>query len=252
MTSLNIQIKNATVCYANTPVFANLTLQIKAGSWVALIGPSGVGKSTLLRAIAGLIDDKETFSGNISADNDRPVAEQIAYMAQKDALLPWLTVIDNVVLSGKLRGDNRSARAQLKTLADKLLQEVGLSAARHLYPAQLSGGMRQRVSLVRTFLENKPIVLIDEPFSALDVITRYQLQNLAANLLREKTVLFITHDPNEALRLANQIYLMHGSPAQLKLVTEINSVMPRETNTPVMLKYQNALFAELIQVAEIR
>src|SRR3990167_3228776 len=120
----------------------------------------------------------------------------------------------------------------------------------HLYPHQLSGGMRQRVALVRTLMEEKPIILMDEPFSALDAITRYKLQALAVDLLKEKTVFFITHDPSEALRLAHIIYIMQGRPAFLKPVAHLSSAIPRELTDPETSKLQTDLFHQLANMSD--
>ena len=134
--------------------------------------------------------------------------------------------------------------------AISLLQKVGLKHALHLYPHQLSGGMRQRVALVRTLMENKPVILMDEPFSALDAITRYQLQDLASELLQNKTVLFVTHDPNEALKLSHEIFIMQGRPATLKSIITLTSKIPRELFDEKMIKLQSSLFHELTKAAD--
>ena len=134
-------------------------------------------------------------------------------MAQQDLLLPWLTALDNVLIGARLRGDTIDAAAAER--ARWLLARVGLDAKSTSRPAALSGGQRQRVALARTLFEARPLVLMDEPFSALDAITRHQLQALAAEMLRGATVLHVTHDPWEALRLADRLYVMAGSPARL-------------------------------------
>src|SRR5579872_3776439 len=208
---LPIKINNASLMYDEKMLFSQLHLDLPAGQWIGLLGPSGVGKSSLLRMIAGLIP---TPPGTVLTDS-----QQIAYMAQTDLLLPWLTVLENATLKLKLQTYDKDSHA----LAITLLEKVGLEHVLHLYPHQLSGGMRQRVALVRTLLENKPIILMDEPFSALDAITRYKLQALAVDLLKNKTVLFITHDPAEALRLAHEIYVMKDRPATVKQMTKLNS-----------------------------
>lgn len=235
-------IENAALAYANQLIFSNINLQIPAGKWVALLGPSGVGKSSLLRLIANLTSPQEKSQGHIHTDNGIAVSDQMAYMAQTDLLLPWLNVLDNATLGFKLR--KHSCTEYIKK-ATSLLHQVGLNKALQLYPRQLSGGMRQRVALVRTLMENKPIILMDEPFSALDAITRYKLQALAADLLKDKTVLFITHDPSEALRLANDIYVMQGQPATLNSIATLTSVTPRDMTDPEVIKLQALLFSEL-------
>lgn len=245
----NIHIENAALAYSDEMVFSHLNIVLPAGKWIGLLGPSGVGKSSLLRLLAGLITSQETSLGAIRADNNIPVSEQVAYMAQTDLLLPWLTVLGNATLGLKLRSHKRDEYVIQIDKAKSLLEKVGLGKTHHLYPQQLSGGMRQRVALVRTLMENKPIVLMDEPFSALDAITRYKLQELAVDLLKDKTVLFITHDPTEALRLANEIYIMQEYPATLKSVVQLNSAIPRKLNDPELIRLQALLFHELSQAA---
>lgn len=248
MTSIHIQ--NVSLAYGKNNLFTQLNMELPAGKWTGLLGPSGVGKSSLLRLIAGLTTVQEMAGGRIHADNELPVSEQVAYMAQTDLLLPWLTVLGNAMLGSKMRYATRTHLAEQKEKAELLLEKAGLNKARDLYPHQLSGGMRQRVALVRTLMENKPLVLMDEPFSALDAITRYKLQALAAELLHEKTVLFITHDPFEALRLAHDIYIMQGSPAVLKPIANLTSPIPRELKEAELLSLQSMLFSELTQASE--
>lgn len=249
MTAPDLHIKNATLNFGEKIIFSELSMKLPAGQCVALLGPSGVGKSSLLRMIAGLSAPNEKPMGTIYTENHLPVRQQIAYMAQTDLLLPWLTVLGNATLGLKLRHHSHNQSLATIKKAEKLLSKVKLAPAMHLYPHQLSGGMRQRVALVRTLVENKPIVLMDEPFSALDAITRHQLQALAADLLKEKTVLFITHDPAEALRLANQIYIMQGQPATLKLAVNLSSKTPRNLTDPEVSQLQSMLFNELTKAA---
>ena len=151
-------------------------------------------------------------------------------MAQQDLLMPWLSVIDNVMLSTKFGAapDQTDNPQMMIDKAHSLLQKVGLADKSKHMPAQLSGGMRQRVALVRTLMQDKPIVLMDEPFSALDAVARYRLQNLAYQLLQDKTVVLITHDPQEAIRLANQLYILQGQPAQAHALAVPISAAPRK------------------------
>ena len=247
MTAPSIHIHQASLAYNGQPVFSELSFTLPAGKWVALLGPSGIGKSSLLRMIASLTTANETTTGEIRTGDASPIQEQIAYMAQTDLLLPWLTVLQNACLGSKLRAHARRHHATSLEQAKKLLHQVGLGDKLHLYPAQLSGGMRQRVALVRTLMEKKAVVLMDEPFSALDAITRYKLQALAAELLVDKTVLFVTHDPSEALRLAHVIYIMQAQPAYLKCVTELHSPTPRPLTDAETMPLQSLLYQELLQ-----
>lgn len=240
----SVSITNVALTFDNKNIFSNINLELPKGKWIALLGPSGIGKSSLLRMIAGLTP-KQNSSGKIAANNHISLHQQIAYMAQTDLLLPWLNVLDNATIGLKLRKENSLRKAE----ALSLLCEVGMGDAMHLFPHQLSGGMRQRVALVRTLIEDKPIILMDEPFAAVDAITRYKLQNLAAELLRDKTVFFITHDPTEALRLAHEIYIMHGQPASLKCVTTLDSMTPRALTDIDLVNLQSQLFEELVKVS---
>jgi putative hydroxymethylpyrimidine transport system ATP-binding protein len=244
-----IHIRNATLAYNGNPVFEQLSMGIPAGKWTALLGPSGIGKSSLLRMIAGLTRPQEKCDGLIQSDLDTPIEHLVAYMAQTDLLLPWLTVLQNACIGSALRSLKHHEKAPKLNQAIILLQQVGLSDAINLYPHQLSGGMRQKAALVRTLMENKPIVLMDEPFSALDAITRYQLQDLAAELLHDKTVLFITHDPIEALRLADSIYIMQGKPARIMLAAELTSKTPRPFDHPDITQQHAALLQALLHAA---
>jgi len=239
-------VRNATLSFQGTLLFNNLNLTLRAGEWTCLLGASGVGKSTLLRLIANLIPMSTPDGADMTCDNAIPLASQIAYMGQADLLLPWLSVLDNVLLGARLRGKKLSP--MLKNKARDLLIQANLRKALALYPHQLSGGMRQRVALVRTLMEEKPIVLMDEPFSALDTITRLTLQTLAAKLLKNRTVLFVTHDPLEALRLANKIYVMYGEPVTLYSPFDLNSLTPRDPYDTEVLARQADLFRELEKV----
>lgn len=246
MISPKISITNATLNFDEKPIFRNIHLSLPIGKWIALIGPSGVGKSSLLRMIAGLMTSKDNTHASFSTDSASLLHDQIAYMGQTDLLLPWLTALGNSTLGIRLRAKSRQEYLRAIKKAEALLEQVDLASAMDLFPHQLSGGMRQRVALVRTLMENKPIVLMDEPFSSLDTITRFKLQELATQLLKDKTVLFITHDPTEALRLAHAIYIMKGKPAKLELITSLQSQTPRNIDDPELLQKQRLLFNELL------
>lgn len=191
-------------------LFQDLSLTLEAGQWTCLLGSSGVGKSTLLKLLAGLPSGGE-FSGDIGASDAQPIGSRIAYMAQSDLLYPWLTVYGNVVLGQNLRGEIEDGER-----ANELIRQVGLQAHRDKRPHQLSGGMRQRAALARTLMEDTPLVLLDEPFSALDTRTRREMQELAFRLLQDKTVLLVTHDAAEALRLAQTLLVMTESGLEVQ------------------------------------
>ena len=190
-------------------VLFNADMHLPAGQWTCVLGRSGVGKSTLLR----LILDLETggqFTGSYSATDGKSLTDRISYMAQSDLLLPWLTVLENTCIGARLRGEQPDL-----TLAANLLDRVGLSAHADQKPNTLSGGMRQRAALARTLFEDRPVVFLDEPFSALDAGTRADMQELAAEVLQGRTVLLVTHDPGEAARLAHQIIVMSTQETQI-------------------------------------
>jgi putative hydroxymethylpyrimidine transport system ATP-binding protein len=205
-------LSNARLIYHNKLLFDHLSLTLPENQWTCILGPSGVGKSSLLRLLAYLpTGGKANFESNIH-DKD------IAYMAQTDLLLPWLSVLDNILISIKLRGEKISSQHKKEALI--LLEQMGIASHINKKPHQLSGGERQRVALVRTLFQHKKIILMDEPFTSLDAITKWKLQGLFSEYLKSKTVLLITHDPMEALRLGHHIYILSGRPAKLEKLSE--------------------------------
>ena len=238
-----IDISGVSLSYAGVYLFKDMELHLPAGICSVLLGPSGVGKSSLLRLIAGL---EETAPGGridfTSAGTEMPTesATNIAYMAQQDLLLPWLDALGNVMLGARLRRQ-KPDRAR----ARELLARVGLADYERALPATLSGGMRQRVALARTLMEERPVVLMDEPFSALDAITRLRLQELAAELLRGRTILLVTHDPLEALRIGERIFIMAGRPARLGEVPAPEGKTPRDPTDAALLNHHAALLRSL-------
>jgi len=217
-----------------TALFAPITLKIPAHQWTCLLGPSGIGKSTVLRLIAGL-ETYVDFNGDIIASDAQPLTDRVAYMAQNDLLFPWLSVADNVAIGARLRGENPDTERAMKMIA-----RVGLSGHEGKKPAALSGGQRQRVALARTLMENRPVILLDEPFSALDAKTRAEMQELAAELLVNRTVLLVTHDPAEAARLAHSGYVMQ--PDQLIPMDMPTTLPVRSIDDPQTITTQGALF----------
>lgn len=210
-------------------ILTGLSIEMPSGAWTCILGRSGCGKSSLLRYLANLLDDKADWRGELSTQPQCDLKNHIAYMAQQDLLMPWLSVLDNVLLSTQFGTDSQpSAIDAQRAKAQGLLQQVGLADKSDYLPQRLSGGMRQRVALARTLMQDKPIVLMDEPFSALDAVTRYRLQNLAHRLLQDKTVVLITHDPQEAIRLAHRLYIMQGRPAFTESLSVPDSATPRD------------------------
>lgn len=193
---------NGTATIGERVLFENLNVEIQAGKITCLLGASGVGKSTILRLIAHL-DTGASFKGEITASDKQNFENRIGYMAQGGELFPWLSVLDNVLLGARLRGEDTDKNAALS-----IIDKVGLHDHLSKKPSQMSGGERQRVALARTLMEDRPIILLDEPFSALDAKTRSEMQELAGTLLRGRTVLLVTHDPAEAARLGHVIFML--------------------------------------------
>jgi NitT/TauT family transport system ATP-binding protein len=188
-----------------------ITLSIDAGAFVAIVGPSGCGKSTLLNIIAGLLPASE---GTVRVGG-APLAglnQRATYMFQQDALLPWKSVRENVALGLTLAG---VARADADARADRWLSRVGLAAFADHYPSQLSGGMRKRAVMAQNWIIDRDIVLMDEPFSALDVHTRQQMETELLEIwsAEKKTVVFITHDLEEAIALADEVVVLSAGPS---------------------------------------
>ena len=202
-------------------IFKAACLEIPAGGWTCLLGRSGVGKTTILKLIAGL-DEHISFTGDISSSDAMPLAGRIALMSQTDNLLPWLSVRGNVMLGSRMRREHGQSDQ-----ADALIERVGLTEFSDRKPHTLSGGMRQRVALARTLMEDRPIMLLDEPFSALDAGLRAEMQELAAELFAGKTVLLITHDPAEAARMGDRLYLMTGGS-----IEDLKAILPQQPKQP--------------------
>jgi putative hydroxymethylpyrimidine transport system ATP-binding protein len=235
----SVAVHAARVDYGGAPLFDDLDFSLAGGRWTCLLGPSGVGKTTLLRLVAGLTDAGAT--SRIVCSDGRPLSGRIAWMGQQDLLLPWLSVLENCVLGARLRGAPVRDRAR----ARDLLARVGLAGREADRPAALSAGQRQRVALVRTLMEDRPVILMDEPFSALDAITRWRLQELAAELLTGRTVLLVTHDPREALRLGHFVHVLAGRPARLDQPLAPPGAPVRALDDPALLALEGELIRRL-------
>jgi putative hydroxymethylpyrimidine transport system ATP-binding protein len=239
-----VRMTGATLAYNDTVVFDGVSLDLGAGEWTVLLGPSGVGKTTLLRLLAGL---EGHATGEIVCSDHAHLTRRVAYLAQQDLLLPWLSIEDNVMIGHRLRAGNTPG---LHDRARNLLNRVGIGRYANALPSACSGGMRQRAALVRTLIEDRPVVLMDEPFSALDAISRLQLQDLAAELLKNRTVLLVTHDPLEALRLGNAIYVMTGRPATFGTPIRPPGETPRDAGNPQLIALQADLLSRLSDAAK--
>ena len=237
-----VSIQDLSLDFGEQVLFEHLDLTLLLNEWVSLLGCSGVGKSTLLRLIAGL-DIQGKIQGNIiSHPNIR-----VSWLPQKDTLYPWLSIVDNVQLENVLFG-NKSAKTTIR--AKVLLEQVGMSEHLNKNCTQLSGGQKQRVALARVLMENADLVLLDEPFSALDAISRYQLQNLAYELLKDKSVLLVTHDPQEALRLSQRIFVLRSPQSNQPALSDVikpEGKAPRELNQENLWILQQQLLNELLE-----
>lgn len=221
MRSKNIlQFHNVTFHYDEKPIINELNASIQDKEFVSIIGPSGCGKSTLFRLITGL---EEASTGQIELTKTK--SHPVGYMPQKDMLLPWRTIIENAALPLECQGVQKK-EAQVK--AKELLHKFGLQGYEKKYPKDLSGGMRQRVSFIRTLLTGGEILLLDEPFSALDALTKASLQEWLFEQWKEweKTILFITHDVEEALFLSNRILVVENQP----IATLTERIVPLDRN----------------------
>lgn len=233
-----VRVHAARLEWEGVALFDALDFTMAAGRWTCLLGQSGVGKSTLLRLIAGLAPAHA--DSRVTCDDGRPLPGRVAYMAQTDLLLPWLSVLENVMLGARLRRERPDRHRALD-----MLGAVGLALAANKRPAELSGGMRQRAALARTLMEDRPVILMDEPFSALDAVTRLRLQAVAAEVLAERTVLLVTHDPLEALRLGHRVHVLSGRPARLDAPLEPPGPPPRQAEAPEILSLQAELLTRL-------
>jgi ABC-type nitrate/sulfonate/bicarbonate transport system ATPase subunit len=204
---------------------APLELSIETGCFISLVGPSGCGKSTLFNIIAGLLPPTE---GRIIIDGDDATGTigRVGYMLQKDLLLPWRTVLDNVILGMEIQG---KPLPEARERALPLLKKYGLGGFESFYPNSLSGGMRQRAALLRTLLFDTDVILLDEPFGALDAQTKLQMQEWLMQLWSDflKTVVFVTHDVDEAIYLSDEIHVMGTRPGRILESIPIGLPRPR-------------------------
>jgi NitT/TauT family transport system ATP-binding protein len=203
-----------------------LDLRARAGEVLAVVGPSGCGKSTLLELVAGLA---EPNSGRITAAGATRARDRLArcaYMPQRDLLLPWRSALDNAALALECAG---ASRAEARRRAVPLFERFGLRAFAHALPAELSGGMRQRVAFLRTLLADRAVLLLDEPFAALDSITRASMQEWLASALEgePRTVILVTHDVEEALLLGDRLAVLSPRPGRVVAELDVALARPR-------------------------
>ena len=235
---MKLSVRNLSYSYEGQQVLKQLNMDVKTGEFVSILGPSGCGKSTFLNILAGILTPE---AGSIFVDGQeiQGVTSHFAYMPQNDLLFPWLSILDNVCLYGRVQKLGKSFREK----AAANFAAFGLAGYEEAYPKQLSGGMRQRAAFLRTAMCTADILLLDEPFGALDVITRADMQNW----LQEKrsalgrTTVLVTHDIDEAIYLSDRILMMDGSPAGFR--KEI--VLPDKNRNRDWLFSQNELRREI-------
>ncbi|MCX5496690.1 ABC transporter ATP-binding protein [Kaistia dalseonensis] len=233
-----------------TVAVRNVDLAIQPGEFVTLIGPSGCGKSTLFNMIAGLLppdpDGSVVFKGQ--PQQDGALLGKIAFMPQRDLLFPWRTVLDNATLALEVEGMSKKAARQK---AEALFPEFGLKGFEKHYPQQLSGGMRQRVALMRTFLFERDLILLDEPFGALDALTRSMMQRWLLDIWakHKRTVLFITHDIDEAIFLGDKVVVMTARPGTIKCEETITLPRPRDASVVTTQEFM-AIKRKLLAIVE--
>lgn len=248
-----VELKNVTMSYhtldGETQAIKNLSLDVRRGEFVSIVGPSGCGKSTLLSLISGLL---KPYSGEIFIDNE-PVtgtSNNVGYMPQRDHLFEWRTILKNTTLGLEIQ--NKLNKETLKN-AERLLEEYGLGEFKYYYPKQLSGGMRQRAALIRTLAASPEILLLDEPFSALDYQTRLAISEEIWVIIKKekKTAILVTHDIAEAVSMSDRVIVLTQRPGEVKSEHDI-ALTTFECKTPITCReapefrvYFNKIWKEL-------
>lgn len=241
-----LKVENVSKSFDGEEIIHGISLELKKGEIVSLLGVSGGGKTTLFNIIAGLsLPDKGSVFLNGEEITGKP--GNVSYMLQKDLLLPYRTIVDNVALPLLIRGVKKSeARKQ----ASAYFEEFGLAGTERKYPSQLSGGMRQRAALLRTYLFSEKVALLDEPFSALDMLTKSSVHEWYLEIMEKihLSTLFITHDIDEAILLSDRIYLLTGKPGQLTKEIVISEIKPRKKDfhlSEQFLSYKKEIISHL-------
>lgn len=242
-----LQLQNIYKSFGSLEVLKDINININKGEFAAIVGPSGCGKSTALRMFAGL---ETPTSGEVLA-NGKPITSPSPdrmLIFQEHALYPWSTVEENVALGLELAKINKSDR---KARVNAILEKVSLSGFNHYYPSQLSGGMKQRVAIARALVMDPDVLLLDEPYGALDAMTRLTMQNELIKLWEGtgKTMFLITHDIDEALYLADKIFVMSPRPGQVIRTLDFNLPRPRNRNAEAFISYRKEIM-QLLGLAE--
>lgn len=241
-----LQVSNVSKSFEQETIIKNISLELHEGEIVSLLGVSGGGKTTLFNIIAGLSAPDE---GSVLLDGADITGKpgNISYMLQKDLLLPYRTIVDNVALPLIIRGEKK---ATAREKAAGYFEEFGLKGTEYKYPSQLSGGMKQRAALLRTYLFSEKVALLDEPFSALDMLTKSSVHEWYLDVMEKirLSTLFITHDIDEAILLSDRIYLLSGQPGRITEEIVIREPKPRDPEfnlTPEFLEYKRKILSLL-------
>ena len=236
--SLAIHISGLSHAFDERAVVDNINLDVAPGEFVSIVGPSGGGKTTVLKVLAGLLAPDE---GTAEVDGVSTIDTfgLVAYMPQRDQLLPWRRALENAILGAQIRGRNR---AESRVEAQALFARFGLEGHERSWPAQLSGGMRQRLALLRTFLSGFDTLLLDEPFSALDALTRRSMHTWLQDvwLADQRTVLMVTHDVEEALLLSDRVVVLSPRPAKISAIVKSPFDRPRSNDVVSAQEFVNA------------
>lgn len=246
-----LKVEQVSKSFDGVPVLENISLQLHEKELVALLGVSGGGKTTLFNVISGLLLPDE---GKVFLDGEEITGKpgKVSYMLQKDLLLPYRTIEDNVALPLLIKGEKKKAAREK---IQPFFQEFGLEGTQKQYPAQLSGGMRQRAALLRTYMFSQKIALLDEPFSALDTLTKSAMHKWYLKVMEQihLSTIFITHDIDEAILLADRIYLLTGKPGKITEEILITEPKPRREDfnlTENFLEYKRQIMEKIGEVQE--
>lgn len=246
-----LEVLGLTKSFGLQAIFKNFGLNLPQGRFTVLVGPSGCGKSTLFDCLTGVVSaDQGTI---VWQENEHGhLGSLAAYMQQKDMLLPWLTLEENTLLPVQAKPRALRNMQQAKETLAQIFEKIGLSGFEAHYPYQVSGGMRQRCALARTLMFDRNLVLLDEPLSALDAITRRELQHLLLMLQKEfgKTVLMITHDIEEALVLADEIILLSSAPMTILERFQPQAPKPRDFSLPEFMEIKARILCRLLKEKE--
>ncbi|QDP41212.1 ABC transporter ATP-binding protein [Radiobacillus deserti] len=237
---MSLQLQHVSRSFNGKAAVHDISFTAKPGEIIGLLGTSGCGKSTLLRAISGLDQD---YDGQIFINDDvaKGIHEETGFIFQEPRLLPWLSVMDNVTFG--LKG----AKKEKEVKAKRYLDSVGLGECAHLFPRQLSGGMAQRVAIARALVTSPEILLLDEPFSALDAFTKMQLQDLLLDVWEayQSTIVMVTHDIDEALYLCDRIIILRGQPGEIDREIILEEPRPRARGSQTLASYKTEILDSL-------